>query len=267
MPEILVERGGGVVTMTLNQPAKKNAINDRMWAALAEALDGIEASETDRVLVLRGAGENFSSGADLTNRDSREHPLLRMRHIGDVAVRLHTLSIPAVAAVDGVAVGAGLNIALGCDLVVATDRARFSEIFARRGLSLDVGGSWLLPRLVGLRKAKELALLAEIIPAADAAELGLVNRVVGVEELDGVVEEWTRKLAEGPPIALASSKRLLNESSSVTMAQALESEARAQVVNFYTEDTTEAFTAFAEKREPSFTGRAAPRGVLTGEES
>jgi 2-(1,2-epoxy-1,2-dihydrophenyl)acetyl-CoA isomerase len=263
--EILMQRDGGVVTITLNQPAKKNAITDEMWSELADGLDGIERSETDRVLVLRGAGENFSSGADLTNRSTGEHPLLRMRHIGDVALRLHSLSIPAIAAVDGVAVGAGLNIALGCDLVVATDRARFSEIFARRGLSLDVGGSWLLPRLVGLRKAKELALLAEIIPAAEAAELGLVNRVVPPGELDGVVEEWAWRLAGGPPVALASTKRLLGESSSVTMAQALESEARAQVVNFYTEDTTEAFTAFAEKREPSFTGRAAPRGVMTGE--
>ncbi len=254
-----MHRDRGVVTITLNQPEKKNAINDRMWAELAAGLDDIERSQTDRVLVLRGAGENFSSGADLTDRTTGEHPLPRMRHIGDVALRLHSLSVPAIAAVDGVAVGAGLNMALGADLVVATDRARFSEIFARRGLSLDVGGSWLLPRLVGLRKAKELALLAEIVPAAEAAELGLVNRVVAPEELDGVVADWAARLAAGPPVALASTKRLLGESSSVTMAQALESEARAQVVNFYTEDTTEAFTAFVEKREPAFTGRAGPR--------
>ncbi|MEO6987968.1 MAG: enoyl-CoA hydratase-related protein, partial [Aquihabitans sp.] len=144
---------------------------------------------------------------------------------------------------------------LGCDLVVASDRARFSEIFARRGLSIDFGGSWFLPRRVGLHKAKELALLAEIIDAAEAERLGLVNRVVPVEDLDAAVDEWVQKLAAGPPIALAQTKALLDRSSTSSLADALAAEAAAQTVNFGTSDTLEAIGAFLEKRQPHYTGR------------
>ncbi|MFM8504882.1 MAG: enoyl-CoA hydratase-related protein, partial [Acidimicrobiaceae bacterium] len=160
-----------------------------------------------------------------------------------------------IAKVRGVAVGAGCNLALGCDLVVASSTARFSEIFARRGLSLDFGGSWLLPRRIGMHRAKELALLAEIIGANDALEMGLVNRVLPDGEVDAFVDNWARKLAAGPPIALAQTKRLLNNSLNVTLEEALDDEAAAQTINFATNDTAEAMRAFIEKREPKFTGR------------
>jgi 2-(1,2-epoxy-1,2-dihydrophenyl)acetyl-CoA isomerase len=162
---------------------------------------------------------------------------------------------PTIAKVRGVAVGAGCNLALGCDLVVASQTARFSEIFARRGLSLDFGGSWVLPRRVGLHRAKELAFFGEIIGASDAYEMGLVNRVLADGEIDQFVDEWARKLAAGPPIALAQTKRLLNNSSNVTLEEALDDEAAAQTINFSTSDTAEAMRAFIEKREPKFTGR------------
>jgi enoyl-CoA hydratase/carnithine racemase len=152
-------------------------------------------------------------------------------------------------------VGAGCNLALGCDLVVASSTARFSEIFARRGLSLDFGGSWLLPRRIGMHRAKELALLAEIISANDALEMGLINRVLPDGEVDAFVDNWARKLAAGPPIALAQTKRLLNNSLNVTLEEALDDEAAAQTINFATSDTAEAMRAFIEKREPKFTGR------------
>jgi 2-(1,2-epoxy-1,2-dihydrophenyl)acetyl-CoA isomerase len=168
---------------------------------------------------------------------------------------LHRLPKPTIAKVDGIAAGAGCNMALGCDLIVASEEARFSEIFARRGLSIDFGGSWLLPRLVGLHRAKELALLADIISAKEALELGLVNRVVPGVDLDGFVDAWARQLAAGPPIALAMTKSLLNQSFEVSMAHALEEEGRSQVVNFSTADTAEALAAFMEKREPRFQGR------------
>ena len=158
-------------------------------------------------MVLTGAGGAFCSGADLSPEGGdRPHPLAWMRHIADVALELHRLPKPTIAKVGGVAAGAGLNLALGCDLIVASDDARFSEIFTRRGLSIDGGGSWLLPRLVGLHKAKELAFFAEVIDAKEASELGLVNRVVAAAELDGTVDAWARRLADGPPLALSMTK-------------------------------------------------------------
>jgi 2-(1,2-epoxy-1,2-dihydrophenyl)acetyl-CoA isomerase len=178
-----------------------------------------------------------------------------MRHVNSVAVALHQLPQPTIAKVTGVAAGAGANLAFGCDLIVASDEARFSEIFARRGLSVDFGGTWLLPRLVGLHKAKELALFADIISAADAAEMGLVNRLLPAGEVDAFVDEWARRLAAGPPIALAQTKQMLNRSFDLTLEQALEDEGWAQTVNFGTQDTGEAIAAFLEKREPQFRGR------------
>jgi 2-(1,2-epoxy-1,2-dihydrophenyl)acetyl-CoA isomerase len=178
-----------------------------------------------------------------------------MRRVGQACLALHQIPQPVIAKVGGVAAGAGLNLALGCDIIVASDDARFSEIFAKRGLTVDFGGSWLLPRLVGLHKAKELVLLADIIDAAQARDLGLVNRVVPASELDAFVDDWARRLAAGPPLALSMSKRLLNESMAMSLDQALEAEALAQNVNFTTKDTTEAMLAFVEKREPRFEGR------------
>jgi 2-(1,2-epoxy-1,2-dihydrophenyl)acetyl-CoA isomerase len=139
--------------------------------------------------------------------------------------------------------------------VVASENARFSEIFARRGLSLDFGGSWLLPRRVGMHRAKELAFLADIISAADAEAMGLVNRVLPDHELDAFVDDWATRIAAGPPIALAMSKRLLNNSLAVTLEEALDDEGLSQTVNFSTRDTVEAMTAFAQKRAPKFEGR------------
>ncbi|MGA0174930.1 MAG: enoyl-CoA hydratase-related protein, partial [Phycisphaerales bacterium] len=160
-----------------------------------------------------------------------------------------------VAKVRGVAAGAGLNMALACDMVIAAEGARFSEIFARRGLVVDFGGSWLLPRLVGMHRAKELVLLADIIDAAEADRIGLVNRVVPEAELDAVVASIAARLAAGPPIALAMSKRLLNNSFDVTLEQALDDEGLAQTVTFSTEDVAEAMGAFIDKRDPVFRGR------------
>ncbi|HVF32477.1 MAG TPA: enoyl-CoA hydratase [Acidimicrobiales bacterium] len=256
METILVERDGGIVTVTLNRPEKKNAANARMWDELLAVFTDVADSDADRVLVITGAGDAFCSGADLSSGDDQaRNGLDRMRHIGSVALALHRLAKPTIAKVNGVAAGAGCNLALGCDLIVASDSARFSEIFARRGLSLDFGGSWLLPRLVGLHKAKELALLADVIPAAEAERLGLVNRVVPAAALDEFVDDWARRLAAGPPMALSMSKTMLNHSFMVSMDQALEDEARSQSVNFRTQDFDEAIRAFLDKREPRFGGR------------
>ena len=178
-----------------------------------------------------------------------------MRFYGSVGLALHQVSKPTIAKIRGVAVGAGLNLGLGCDLIAASEDARFSEIFARRGLSLDVGGSWLLPRLIGMHRAKELAFLAEVVPAQEAERIGLVNRVVSDAELDGVVDDWAKRLAAGPPIALAQSKRLLDNAFTYGLSEAMDAEGMAQSVNVASEDTREAMLAFFEKRDPVFKGR------------
>jgi 2-(1,2-epoxy-1,2-dihydrophenyl)acetyl-CoA isomerase len=251
-----VERADGVVTVTLNRPERKNAMSPTMFGELRTIFREIAADpERDRVVVVTGAGGAFCSGADLSETGTVTlHHLQWMRQIGEACAALHNLPQPVIAKVVGVAAGAGLNLALGCDLVVASDDARFSEIFARRGLSIDFGGSWVLPRLIGLHKAKELAFFADIITAAEAAEFGIVNRVVPADEIDVFVDGWARRLAAGPPLALSMTKKLLNQSFAVSFEQALEAEGQAQSVNSATNDTAEALAAFLDKRDPVFRG-------------
>ncbi len=253
---LLVDRTDGIVTVTFNRPEKKNAANGVMWDELLATFREIAASTADRVVVLTGAGGAFCSGADVSGMGGGDgHALGAMRHIADVALALYRLPQPTIAKVRGIAAGAGMNIALLCDLTVASDTARFSEIFARRGLTIDFGGSWVLPRRVGMHRAKELTLLTDIIDAGEAERIGLVNRVVPDGELDKFVDDWAGRLAAGPPIALAQSKRLLNNAIGITLEQALDEEGAAQAINFGTRDTAEAVTAFMEKREPTFQGR------------
>lgn len=251
---VRVEVVGSVATVTVTNPGRKNAVPADGWGQLAEAFRWVSSTAEVRVLVVTGDGDDFCAGADLGHGPDG-HGLAAMRNVHDACLALVAVPQPSIARVDGVAVGAGLNLALACDLVVASDRARFSEIFAKRGLSLDFGGSWFLPRRVGLHKAKELALLAPIIDAAEADRIGLVNKVVPGAELDAAVEAWAGQLAAGPPIALAQTKALLNGSSTRTLAEALEAESAAQTINFATADTAEAITAFLEKRDPVFRGR------------
>ncbi len=258
METIEVTRHEGVVTVTLNRPAKKNAATQQMWDELLDTFRDISGRADDRVVVITGAGGEFCSGADLwaaPGDGPPRHQLSAMRHITDVALALHRMPQPTIAKVRGVAVGAGCNLAFGCDLVVAGETARFSEIFSRRGLSLDFGGSWVLPRRVGLHVAKELAFFGDILNASEAQSYGLVNRVLPDAELDIFVDTWAARLVASPPIALAQSKRLLNNSMNVTMQEALDDEGAAQTVNFGTRDTPEAIVAFMEKREPNFQGR------------
>ena len=257
---LLVERNAGVVTITFNRPKSKNAVNGVMWIELLEVLTEIQHTSTDRVVVLTGANGEFCSGADLVamgdgSGRAHSHSYYSMREVTGVIMALSRLPQPTIAKVRGVAVGVGCNMALGCDLVVASDTARFSQIFSKRGMSLDGGGSWLLPRRIGLHRAKELAFFADIIDAAEADRIGLVNRVVPDAQLDAFVADWTDRLIALPPIALAQSKRMLNNSMNVTLEEALDDEGVAQTVNFGTKDTPEAIAAWMEKRNPVFKGR------------
>ncbi|NMD55933.1 MULTISPECIES: enoyl-CoA hydratase/isomerase family protein [Tsukamurella] len=251
--QVEVAHNGEIVTITLDRPGKKNALDAAGWAALGDALDTVASDPDARVLIITGAGEDFCSGTDLAgNKDN--HPTTSLRRLNRAATALMELPIPVIARVQGVAVGAGWNIALCCDFVVAATTARFSQIFVDRGLSPDFGGTWLLPRLVGLQRAKQLTMLPELIGADQAAQLGLVTWVVPPEELDRHINDIAHRLAAGPPVALSQTKALINSSSAGSLRCALEAEGRAQVVNFATTDAQAAREAFLTKTAPNFTG-------------
>ncbi len=255
-----VARNGGIVTLTLDRPERKNAIPVAMWRALGDFFDEVGAERENRVLVITGAGDAFCSGADLSSVGEGGAPqgaggaVAGMREVGRAALRLHDMPIPTIAAVNGVAAGAGCNLALGCDLIVASERARFTEIFAKRGLTLDFGGSWILPRLIGLHRAKELAFLAEIIDAREAERIGLVNRVVPHGSFRAEVDALAARVAAMPPLQLAIIKRQLNDGLHRSLAEAVEFETVAQSLVASSRDTAEAMLAFLQKREPHFTG-------------
>ena len=262
---IQIDRDNGLVTITFNRPDKKNALNGDSWNQLDRALEEIAFNPDDRAVMITGAGGNFSAGADLSPRDPNGvsigltgrpvQPIVQeMRVVGDMILRLHRLPKPTIAKVDGVAVGVGLGVALACDLVIASDRARFSEIFSQRGLALDGGNSWILPRIVGLQQAKYLAFFGDVIGAEEARELGLVTRVVPLADLDEIAGEWGRRLAAGPTLALSLTKRLLNSSGLCTLEQSVEDEARCQHVAYTTADMHEGIKSFLERREPKFRG-------------
>lgn len=251
---LLESQDAGVRTLTLNRPERRNALNPELWAALLAALRAVGSDSSVRCVVLTGAGNAFCAGADVVNSDPYAPPFGKLQAITAVAQQLHDLAVPTVAKVRGAAVGAGWNLALGCDLVIATPEARFSQIFSRRGLSLDCGGSWLLPKLVGVQQAKRLALLGETIDAAEAHTLGLVTWIRPDDDIDEFTATVAGRLAAGPPVALAQIKGLINEGADRTLHDALAGEARAQAVAFATTDVPEAYAAFREKRETSFRG-------------
>jgi 2-(1,2-epoxy-1,2-dihydrophenyl)acetyl-CoA isomerase len=258
-PNVEVSVDGGVGSITINRPERMNACTGAMFDALHDAAMTMRTAQP-RVVVFRGGGEHFCSGADVSGDDTdkiegADHGLHSMRRIGDAVIALHALPMPTIAAVDGVAVGAGFGFALAADLMVCSDRARFSLIFARRALSLDFGTSYLLPRRVGLHRAKEMAFTAAEYGAEAAREIGFVNQVVAAEELDAAVDALVAKIVAGPPLALSMSKRLLDNAAHQSLAQAVEAETLAQNVNFTTADVAEAASAFVERRGTEFRGR------------
>jgi enoyl-CoA hydratase/carnithine racemase len=239
---VRVERQADVVTITMDRPDKLNAMTDPMWQALDAALHDIG---TARVLVLTGAGGAFCAGSDVGGLLGGDGPMGdRIRLMNRVLDRLHELPIPTVAKVDGVAAGAGANLALVCDFVLASDRSRFMELFIRRALSLDSGASWLLPRLVGDRRARELAMLGDTVGAADAERYGLINRVVPVAALEAEVAALAERLAGLPATALRGTKQLLLDSWGCTFAAAMEAETVNQLAVLETPEASEAIRPF-----------------------
>jgi len=254
---VKVAREGNVATVTLDRPGTRNACSMDMWLAIRDAFREIGASDA-RVVVLSGANGDFCSGADVVTSSGGEgfagSYLTAMRLLGDCVMAVHDCPIPVVVKVDGVSIGAGFGLALAGDLLWCSDRSRFSAIFAKLGLSLDFGTSWLLVQRIGVHRAKELSLTAEMLTADRAEVMGFVNAVLPAEELDAAVEAVTERIASGPPLALSMTKRMLDNAAYSSLAGSLETEAIAQNVNLKTKDIVEAFTAFREKRPPEFQG-------------
>jgi 2-(1,2-epoxy-1,2-dihydrophenyl)acetyl-CoA isomerase len=265
--QLTVREDGGVLWLTLNRPEAANAVTPDQRDRLIELLDDASGRLEVRAIVIGATGKHFCTGADLRHsRPGPERPEgVPERVIGDVsrmiekgAQRLITAVVdcekPVIGAINGTAAGIGAHLALACDLVVAAEEARFIEVFVRRGLVPDGAGAWLLPRRIGLQKAKEMMFFGDAVPAAEAERLGLVNRVVPADEVDKVAGEWAARLAAGPTRSIGLTKALLNRSLDSDRAQAFREEAMAQELNMQTHDANEGVDAFVERRDPDYQG-------------
>ncbi len=263
---LLYEVDQGVGTITLNRPAVLNAISAQMIEELQVTLNAVRDDASVRAVVLTGAGRGFCAGADLKARqrvkpseaapDASKAGADRLRRTyNPLILAIRTIEKPFIAAVNGVAAGAGCNLALACDIVLASDEARFGNVFARIGLIPDCGGHFFLPRLVGFHKAAELMFTGDIIDALEAERLGLINRVVPHAELGTLTRELAERLARGPTRAIGLCKRTLNVGITADLADVLDAEAEGQGLASQTEDHWEGVQAFLEKRPARFSGR------------
>ncbi len=257
---ILVDRRDGYRVITLNRPERLNAFNEAMHAALRAALDDAERDVSCRTLLITGAGRAFCSGQDLSDRVAKPGETVVLgatqeAYYNPLVRKLRALPFPVVAAVNGVAAGAGCNFALACDLVIASLKAKFIQSFARVGLVPDTGGTWMLPRLVGDARARGLALLAQDLDADKAAQWGLIWRAVEDEVLMHEAQRICEHFAVAPTQSLALIKRALNASPHNTLDAQLNLERDLQRAASLTPDYQEGVRAFMEKRKPSFSGR------------
>ena len=257
---ILVSEAEGITTITLNRPDKLNAFIGHMRRDLADALEHAGSDRGTRVVIITGAGRAFCAGGDISfmaelmeRHDSEEFARIlgAGRRVID-AIRMMTK--PVIAAVNGPAAGAGFNLALACDLRIASSNATFSQSFVKVGLHPDWGGTYFLPRLVTPNKACEMFFLGDAIDAAEAARLNIVNQVVAPEELEETILQLARRLCEAPPIALAAAKHAVYMSTGADLEEMLRYETEAQLRCFESEDGHEGVRAFFEKRDPRFTG-------------
>lgn len=257
---ILVDTHPGYRVITLNRPDKLNAFNEEMHLALRRAIDAAEADETCRALMITGAGRGFCTGQDLSERLAKPGETVVLggaleAHYNPLIRKLRNLPFPVVAAVNGVAAGAGCNIALACDIVIASLKAKFIQSFARVGLVPDSGGTWFLPRLVGDARARGLALLAQDLPAEKAASWGLIWRAVEDEVLMHEATRICEHFAMAPTQGLALIKQAFNASAMNSLDTQLDLERDLQRAASLMPDYAEGVRAFMEKRKANFTGR------------
>ena len=257
---ILITESAGILTITLNRPEKLNAFVGHMRRDLAEALEHASSDRAVRVVVITGAGRAFCSGGDvefmaqlMERHDSEE--FARILGAGRrVILAIRQMTKPVIASVNGIAAGAGCNLALACDMRIVSTNASFTQSFIRVGLNPDWGGTFFLPRLVTPNKACELFFLGETINAQEAARLNIVNQVVAPEELESATLQLAERLRAAPPIALASAKQAVYTSEARSLEDMLRYETEAQLRCFESDDGHEGVRAFLEKREPHFTG-------------
>jgi 2-(1,2-epoxy-1,2-dihydrophenyl)acetyl-CoA isomerase len=259
-PSIIVDRHDGYRIVTLNRPERLNAFNDAMHVELRQAIDDAEADESCRALMITGAGKGFCAGQDLNDRlvkpGEKIPPSTSLeQHYNPLVRKLRDLPFPVIAAVSGVAAGAGCNIALACDIVIAGRSASFVQSFARIGLIPDSGGTWGLPRLVGDARARGLALLAAPLPADQADQWGLIWKCVDDAALAAEAQKLCEHFASAPTQGLALIKRALNASATNTLDAQLDLERDLQGMARAMPDYIEGVRAFMEKRKPNFTGR------------
>lgn len=257
---IRYEVADGIATLTLDRPAAKNALGPEEWQGVTACVEQAAADQAVRVLVVTGAGGTFSAGGDLKTMPARlalPHPERKagLRQAAEVILRLRQLPKPVIAAIDGAAMGAGLSLALACDVRIASTRARFGAAFHRIGLTGDFGLLWLLPRVVGPTRAMDLLLSADPIDADAAAQMGLLTRVIEAERLSDEVYSYARRMVAGPPVAQGLTKLGLHHALQSDLAAMLDWEAEAQATCSQTEDAREGVRAFLERRPPRFQGR------------
>jgi 2-(1,2-epoxy-1,2-dihydrophenyl)acetyl-CoA isomerase len=259
--DILVEKSGGVVTLTLNRPDRLNSLTTQMYRELSNIMRQVNQDDETKVVVITGAGKGFCAGSDVSDRLAsrvekriEENRFETIQQVGAVALDIGDLDKPVIAAINGVAVGAGLSLALLCDIRIASDQARFGAVWVNVGLIPDLGATYYLPRLIGLEKAMGLMLSGEIIKADEALRIGLVSKVVPNDQFMAAVMELANKIAVGPSIAIELIKRGLRRSLNNDLKSQLDYESYAQNVCRKTEDHKEGVRAFAEKRKPRFRG-------------
>jgi 2-(1,2-epoxy-1,2-dihydrophenyl)acetyl-CoA isomerase len=256
---VLVEKHPGYHQITLNRPERLNALNMEMHGGLMAALADAEADPDCRAILLTGAGRGFCAGQDLADVAVKEDgpPDLKslLEHYNGLVRKLRTIEMPVVCAVNGVAAGAGANLALACDIVLAARSASFIQAFARIGLIPDCGGTWFLPRLVGAARARALAILAEPLPAERAAEWGLVWQTLDDDRLMEAAHALAARLAKQATVGIASTKRALDAAETNTLDAQLDLERDLQDEAGHTSDYAEGVRAFLEKRPPMFTGK------------
>jgi enoyl-CoA hydratase/carnithine racemase len=259
--KVLVDVVDGCAMVTLNRPDRLNALDIETYRILDALADELSARDDVGAVVLTGAGRAFCAGADLVGfaeeMDFDDPHMLRdrLRFIGSVVKKWVNLDRPTIAAVNGIALGGGCNLALSCDMVLMREDASIGQTYVQRGLVLDMGGTYFLPRLVGRARAAELAFFGDALSGAEAAEIGLANRCVPVAEWEQTVRDWGTRLAAGAGRAQRMIKTGLLMSPVMTLEAMLEWEASAIALIFQTDDLREAFDAFREKRAPKFSGR------------
>ncbi|MCX5849242.1 MAG: enoyl-CoA hydratase-related protein [Deltaproteobacteria bacterium] len=260
MDQVLYRREGAVEVVTLNRPESKNSFSFNMIKELGDHFQRLTLEDDVRAVIITGAGKGFCTGADLTGSDNRPDIILPVgmrlstQWYSRVVAGIMNLEKPVIGAINGVAAGAGCNLALSCDIIIASEAASFIQVFVRRGLIADMGGTFFLPRLIGLARAKELMFSADEVEARRALELGMINKVVPENELMPAAMELAQRLAHGPTRAIGMIKNMLNRSLESDLESALEREAAMQGIAVSTSDVKEGIVSFFEKRPPDFSG-------------